>query len=137
MSTPNPVPTVPNFEESGAMLLTVAAINAFAKTPAEKLAAALTAQSVASIFADAASGNAGAINSEVSALIGSISDPGLALVAKQLAATGTPYLQALLSANANIPLLGATEQAILSSVAAGMNQAAQSYISAYGPKPAA
>lgn len=119
------------------MLLTVAAINAFAKTPAEKLAAALTAQSVASIFADAASGNAGAINSEVSALIGSISDPGLALVAKQLAATGTPYLQALLSANANIPLLGATEQAILSSVAAGMNQAAQSYISAYGPKPAA
>ena len=130
MSTQTSVPTVPNFEESGAMLLTVAAINAFAKTRAEKLAAALTAQSVATIFADAAAGNASAINSEVSALVGSISNPGLALVAKQLAAAGTPYLQALLSANANIPLLGATEQAILSSVAAGMKQAAEAYISA-------
>ena len=135
MSTP--VPVAPNFEESGAMLATVAAINAFAKTPAEKLSAALTAQSVASIFQDAAAGNAAAINSEISSLIGTISDPGLALVAKQLAAAGTPYLQALLSAKAALPLLGATEQAILGSVAAGMNQAAQAYISAYGPKPAA
>jgi len=128
MSTP--IPTIPNFEESGAMLATVAAINAFAKTPADKLAAAITAQSVASIFSDAASGNATAINADVAALIGSIKDPGLALVAKTLAATGTPYLQALLSANVNLPLLGATEQAVLSSVAAGMNQAASAYINA-------
>ena len=135
MSTPNPVPAIPNFEQSGAMLLTVAAINAFAKTPADKLAAALTAQSVASIFEDAATGNAAAINAEVAALIGGINNPGLALVAQTLAATGTPYLQALLSANAGLALIGATEQAILSSVAAGMNQAAQSYITAYG-KPA-
>ena len=47
MSTPNPVP---NFEQNGAMLLTVAAINGFAKTDAAKLASALVAQSVASIF---------------------------------------------------------------------------------------
>ncbi|MGC8520034.1 MAG: hypothetical protein ACP5P4_16185 [Steroidobacteraceae bacterium] len=114
------------------MLLTVAAINAAGSTPAAKLAAALTAQSVATIFADAASGNATAISAEISTLVGSISDPGLALVAKQLAATGTPYLQAFLSAKAAMPLLGLTEQAILSSVAAGMEQAAQAYITAYG-----
>ena len=129
MSTPNPVP---NFEQNGAMLLTVAAINGFAKTDAAKLAAALVAQSVASIFSDAAAGNAAAINADVSALIGTISDPGLALVAQTLAAGGTPYLQALLSANAAVPLLGATEQAVLSSVAAGMNEAAQAYITKYG-----
>lgn len=136
MSTPNPVATIPNFEQSGAMLLTVAAINAFAKTPADRLAAALTAQSVATIFADAAAGNASAINSEVASLIGSISNPGLALVVKQLAAAGTPYLQALLSTNAAFPLVGSTEEAVLSSVAAGMNEAAQAYITKYGSKPA-
>jgi len=119
------------------MLATVAAINIAGSTPAQKLAAALTAQSVASIFSDAAAGNATAINAEISSLIGTISDPGIALVAKQLAAVGTPYLQAFLSAKAAAPLLGATEQAILSSVAAGMNQAAQSYLSTYGPKSAA
>ena len=129
MSTPT---AVPNFEQNGAMLLTVAAINGFAKTDAAKLAAALVAQSVASIFSDAAAGNAAAINADVSALIGTISDPGLALVAQTLAAGGTPYLQALLSANAAVPLLGATEQAVLSSVAAGMNEAAQAYITKYG-----
>lgn len=119
------------------MLLTVAAINGFAKTPADKLAAALTAQSVASIFSDAASGDAAAINSEIASLIGSVKDPGLALVVKTLATAGQPYLQVLLATNANVPLIGATEQAILSSVAAGMNQAAQAYITAYGQKPAA
>ncbi len=133
MSTPNPVP---NFEQNGAMLLTVAAINAAGSTPAQKLAAALAAQSVASIFTAAASGNAAAINSEVAALIGSIKDPGLALVVKQLSTAGSPYLQALLSANAGLPLIGATAEAILNSIAAGMNQAAQAYITAYGSKPA-
>jgi hypothetical protein len=125
-----------NFEQSGAMLLTVAAINAFAKTPQDKLAAALTAQSVASIFQDAANADAAAINAEVAALIGSIKDPGLALVAQQLATAGQPYLQALLAGGGSLPLLGATEQAILGSVAAGMNQAAQAYIAAYSQKPA-
>lgn len=137
MSTPNPVPAIPNFEQSGAMLLTVAAINGAGSTPQQKLAAAMAAQSVASIFEDAASGNAAAINAEIASLVGSIKDPGLALVAKQLATAGQPYLQVLLNTNAALPLIGATEQAILSSVAAGMNQAAQAYITAYGSKPAA
>lgn len=129
MSTP--APTIPNFEQSGALLATVAAISIAGSTPTAKLAAALVAQSVASIFQSASTGNAAAINADVSALVGSIKDPGLALVAQTLAAAGTPYLQALLSANANVPLLGATEQAILASVAAGMNQAASAYITAY------
>lgn len=132
MSTPTPV--IPNFEQNGAMLLTVAAINANGSTPAQKLAAALAAQSVASIFTAAATANAAAINAEIASLVGSITDPGLALVVQQLSTAGSPYLQALLSANTALPLVGATAQAILNSVAAGMNQAADAYIAAYGPK---
>ena len=135
MSTPTPT-VVPNFEQNAAMLLTVAAINGAGSTPAAKLAAALSAQSVASIFTAAATGNAASINSEIASLVGSITDPGLALVVQQLSSAGSPYLQALLSANANLPLVGATAEAILNSVAAGMNQAATAYIAAYGPKPA-
>lgn len=135
MSTPTPA-VVPNFEQNAAMLLTVAAINGAGSTPAAKLAAALSAQSVASIFTAAATGNAASINSEIASLVGSITDPGLALVVQHLSSAGSPYLQALLSANANLPLVGATAEAILNSVAAGMNQAAAAYIAAYGPKPA-
>lgn len=136
MSTPN-VPVIPNFEQSGAFLATVLAITAHGGTPADQLAAAETAASVASIVQDAASGNASAFNAEVSSLIGSISNPGLAALAKQAAATAQPYLQVFFNSANAVPLLGATEQAILASVAAGMNQAAQSYITKYGQKPAA
>jgi hypothetical protein len=131
-----PTPTIPSFEQSAAMIATVAAISASGSTPAAKLASALVAQSVASIFQSASTGNASAINADIAALIGSIKDPGLALIAQTLATIGTPYLQAFLSAGANVPLLGASEQGILASVAAGMNQAATAYITAYSP-PAA
>ena len=133
MSTPNPVTIVP-FEQSAAMLATVAAINAFAKTPADKLAAAMTAQSVASILQDAANGNASAIDTEAQALIANIKDPGLAAVARDLIARAQPYIQVVLAANGSLPLVGATEQAVLGNIAAGMKTAAQAYISAPASK---
>jgi hypothetical protein len=132
MSTP--VPTVPSFEQSGALLATVVAITTYGKTPAQKVAAALVAQSVASIIQDAANGNAAAINTEVAALVGTISDPGLALVATTAAAIAAPYLQAFLAAEKAVPLIGAAESGILAAVAAGMNQAASAYINAPAAK---
>lgn len=118
--------------QQAAQLLTVAAIDAGAKSDQEKLARALSAQSVASVFQAMGSGDVPGALANFQALIGSIKDPGLAQVVNNLFAVGSPFLQAEAQVIAATPLLGTSVAGWFAGTAVGMNTAAQAYISAYG-----
>lgn len=134
MSTPNPL--IQSLPEQAASALTVAAIDAFGKTNAGKLAAAMTAQSVAAILQSAGSGDVSGAITQFQALLGAIKDPGLAMLAGNLFKVGAPFLQVEGQVIADTPLLGTSVAGWFTGTAAGMNAAAQAYITAYGVKPA-
>ena len=139
MSTPVPVPvpTIGNAEQTGVALLTYLAIKQAGSTNAQKLAAALTAKSVASVFSDFANGDATALNSEMAALLKGLTDPALKSIASSLLAYAQPFIDAEIAAVKGMPIIGLQIDAGLSAAAAGINQVADAYIAAYGPNPAA
>lgn len=118
------------FEQQAATDLTVAAIEIGAKDTAAKVARAQAALSVSQIFTTAGSGDIQGAATALTALILNIKDPGLALIARQLWAIGSPWLGAQAAALAAAPLIGGIVDSALTNTAAGMAAAANAYISA-------
>lgn len=116
-----------------AEIATTAAINIGAKDNSEKLARAMTANSVGQIFSAAGQGNLTQIDADIDALVSSIKDPALHAVAAQLAANGKTLLNAGIAAAQKTPFLGTTVDAVFQNIGTGMTTIAQKEIAAYSP----
>jgi hypothetical protein len=118
------------FEQVIAEVETAVAIKFGATTPAQELARAQAALAVSQVFQTASTGDLATANQQLVALVGSITDPGLAFVAQQLVSIAGAFLGAEGAALAAVPVLASTVDGILGNIAAGMAGVANAYITA-------